>query len=255
MAKKNVENKGAKDMNNALNQKEAFFIKYKKAIIAGVVVLIAIVMGLIGIKSCKDSQRDEASTKIANPEMLFSNAVSSFSNQNYERALKGDTIAPNNVAPGFLQIADEYSSTPAGNLANLYAALCYAHLEKWQEAAQYIEKFDPQDDVLVSPLAFVAKGDIYSNLKQPDKAVEAYKKAANMAESATEHGPNSSVYPLAMKKAADVLRSQKKDAEALEIYKELKEKYPPEAISDALDQDRERPLREEYDKYIEYLSK
>lgn len=244
MAKKNVEKQGAKDMNNALNQKEAFFIKYKKAIIAGVIALIAIVIGLISFKSCKDNRLIEASTEIANSQQLFDNAAAMFNSNNYEKALKGDTINPQKIVPGFLQIADKYSNTKAGNLANLYAALCYAKLEKWQEAGQYIEKFDPQDDVLVSPMAIVAKGDIYSNLNQPDKAVEAFKKAAKMAESATKHGPNLSVYPLAMKKAAIVLINQKKNDEALQIFKDLKAKYPPEFS-----------VQEEYDKYIEFLSK
>lgn len=243
MAKK-VEKQGAKDMNNALNQKEAFFIKYKKAIIAGVIALIAIVIGLISIKSCKDARQEEASTKIATPMTLFSQAQGMYNTNNFEKALKGDTITPNNIAPGFLQIADEYSNTSAGNLANLYAALCYAKLEKWKEAEQYINKFDPKDDVLVSPMAIVAKGDIYSNLKQPEKAVEAYKKAAEMADDATKYGPNTGVYPLAMKKAAIVLMSQKKNDEALEIFKDLKATYSPEFS-----------VQEEYDKYIEYLSK
>ena len=243
MAKK-VEKQGAKDMNNALNQKEAFFIKNKKAIIAGVIALIAIVIGLISFKSCKDSRQEEASTQIANSQELFQQAQGMFNSNDYEKALKGDTIAPNKIIPGFLQIANDFSNTSAGNLANLYAALCYAKMEKWQEAGQYIEKFDPKDDVLVSPMAIVAKGDIYSNLKQPDKAVEAYKKAAKMAESATEHGLNMSVYPLAMKKAAIVLMDQKKDAEALEIFKNLKAMYSPELS-----------VQEEYDKYIELLSK
>lgn len=244
MAKKNVEKQGTKDMNNALNQKEAFFIKYKKAIIAGVIALIAIVIALISFKSCKDNRLVEASTEIANSQQLFDNAAAMFNSNNYEKALKGDTINPQKIVPGFLQIADKYSNTKAGNLANLYAALCYAKLEKWQEAGQYIEKFDPQNDVLVSPMAIVAKGDIYSNLNQPDKAVEAFKKAAKLAESATEHGPNLSVYPLAMKKAAIVLISQKKNDEALQIFKDLKAKYPPEFS-----------VQEEYDKYIEFLSK
>ena len=78
MAKKNVEKQGAKDMNNALNQKEAFFIKYKKAIIAGVIALIAIVIALISFKSCKDNRLVEASTEIANSQQLFDNAAAMF---------------------------------------------------------------------------------------------------------------------------------------------------------------------------------
>lgn len=232
MAKK-VEKQGNKDMNNALNQKEAFFIKYKKAIIAGVVALVAVVIGLISFKSCKDARQLEASTAMAKAQELFAN-------QDYEKALKGDSTG----TVGFLKIADEYSNTKAGNLANLYSAICYAHLEKWKEAEQYINKFDAEDDVMASPMAIVMKGDIYANLKQPDKAIEAYKKAADMAEKATEHGPNRSVYPLAMEKAAKILIAQKKNDEALKIFQDLKSRYLPEFS-----------YQHEYDKWIEYLSK
>ena len=39
--------------------------------------------------------------------------------------------------------------TYAGNLANLYAGLCYAQTGKWTEAAQYLEKYSPADDQMV----------------------------------------------------------------------------------------------------------
>ena len=48
----------------------------------------------------------------------------------YEKALNGDGQG----YPGFLKIADEYGSTDAGNLAELYAGLSYAQTGKYQEA-------------------------------------------------------------------------------------------------------------------------
>ncbi len=232
MAKKQVK-QGGKDMNNALNQKEAFFIKYKKAFIAGIIAIIAIVLIIVSFKSCKEARNDEASTAIAKAQELFMN-------QNYEKALKGDSLS----VLGFIKIADEYSNTKAGNLANLYAAICYAHLEKWKEAEPYINAYKPKDDVLISPLSVVTMGDIYAHLNQPDKAVDAYKDAAKMAEKVTEYGNNESVYPMAMKKAALTLMDQKKNEEALKIFQDLKEKYGAPFSA-----------QQEYDKYIEYLSK
>ena len=38
-------------------------------------------------------------------------------------------------------------------MANLYAGLCYAQTGKWTEAAQYLEKYSPADDQMVSPAA------------------------------------------------------------------------------------------------------
>ena len=58
----------------------------------------------------------------------------------------------------FVKVAADYSSTDAGNLANLYAGLCYAGLGKWNEAAKYLEDFDTKDDQMISPAAEGALG-------------------------------------------------------------------------------------------------
>jgi predicted negative regulator of RcsB-dependent stress response len=142
-----------------------------------------------------------------------------------------------------IQIISEYGSTKAGNLANLYAGLCYAKQDKWEEAIKYLDAFKPKGDVMVSPLAVIAMGDAYANVKQLDKALDAFQSAAKMADKATENGTNNSVAPLALQKAALILIDQKKNDEALQLFKTIKEKY----LGSAAQQD--------VDKYIEYLSK
>jgi predicted negative regulator of RcsB-dependent stress response len=117
-----------------------------------------------------------------------------------------------------VKIADEYSSTDAGNLANLYAGLCYANLDKWQEAAQYIEKFDAKDDQMISPAALGALGNVYAHLNQLDKAVSTLKKAAEKAD-------NNSLSPTFLIQAGQILESQNKKDEALKLYQTIKEKY------------------------------
>ena len=153
--------------------------------------------------------------------------------------MKGDSLG----TPGLLQLANDYSSTDAGNLANLYAGLCYAKLDKWDEAVKYLDKFDTRDDLIVSPLAVMAMGDAYANVKQLDKAVDLFKKAAKMADAASDEGVNNSVSPMALQKAGIILIDQKKEAEALELFKQIKEKYV------------QSPAQSEVDKYIEYLQK
>ncbi len=96
---------------------------------------------------------------------------------------------------------------------------------------------------MVSPLAVIAMGDAYANVKQLDKALDAFQSAAKMADKATENGTNNSVAPLALQKAALILIDQKKNDEALQLFKTIKEKY----LGSAAQQD--------VDKYIEYLSK
>ena len=199
----------------SLNIREAFFLKYKKAIIIAVVAIIVIIAGVFGyVSQISGPREDKASTMLAKGQTYLAN-------QMYEQALKGDGAG----YVGFTKIADEYSSTDAGNLANLYAGLCYANLGKWAEAQKSLESFSSEDDQMISPAAEAALGDAYAHLNQLDKAVDAFKKAASMADSKAEDGTNNSLSPTFMIKAGEILESQGKKDEALKLYQDAKKKY------------------------------
>ena len=199
----------------SLNIREAFFMKYKKAIIIAVVAIIVIIAGVFGyVSQISGPREDKASTMLAKGQTYFAN-------QMYEQALKGDDAG----YVGFTKIADEYSSTDAGNLANLYAGLCYANLGKWAEAQKSLESFSSEDDQMISPAAEAALGDAYAHLNQLDKAVDAFKKAASMADSKAEDGTNNSLSPTFIIKAGEILESQGKKDEALKLYQDAKKKY------------------------------
>lgn len=215
-----------------LNSKEAFFVKNQKAIIAAVVAAIVIIAGFILYRNYVTLPHEaEASTTLSKCQDLFSE-------QKYEEALNGDKKG----CDGFLKVASDYSGTKAGNLANLYAGLCYANLDKWQEAAQYLDKFSAGDDTMISPAAMAALGNAYAHLKDFDKAVSTLQKAASMADSKSADGVNNSLSPTFLMQAADILRSQNKNSEALKIYQDIKTKYV------------NSPAAQEIDKYIEFLS-
>lgn len=216
----------------ALSQKEAVFMKHKKAISAAIVVVILIVAGVLSYETYISGPREqEASTALAKGQDYFAN-------QQYEIALKGDSTG----FRGLLNIASDYSSTDAGNLANLYAGLCYANLDKWNDAVKYLEKYSPADDEMISPAATAALGNAYAHIKQPDKAVEYLKKAASMADSEAEGNANNSLSPTFLIQAGEILESQNKKDEALKIYQEIKKKYV------------NSPVYGEIDKYIERVS-
>ena len=132
-----------------------------------------------------------------------------------------------------MKVAADYSSTEAGNLANLYAGLCYAGLGKWNEAAKYLEEFDTQDDQMISPAAEGALGNAYAHINQLDKAVTHLKNAAKNAD-------NNSLSPTFLIQAGEILESQGKAAEALELYKQVKEKYVYSMQSQTIDKYIER---------------
>ncbi len=220
---KNVEN---------LNKQEAFLLKYKKTITTAVVALIVIIAGIILYKNYVSTPRQEkASTALAKGQEYFAN-------ENYEMALKGDSLG----FVGFAKIAKDYSSTDAGNLANLYAGLCQANLGKWEEAVKYLDAYSPEDDSMISPAAIAALGNAYAHVKQLDKAVANLKKAAKMADSQAADGANNSLSPTFLIQAAEILESQNKKADALAIYKDIKKKYV------------NSPVMQEIDKYIERVT-
>ena len=198
----------APTMEETLNKSEAFFLKYKKAIIAAVVALIVIIAGIVLYKTYVSGPNEiKASTAISRGQEYFAQG-------RFEQALQGDSTG----FKGFAKLADEYSSTSAGNLANLYAGLCSAQLGKWEDAVKYIEKFDGADDQMISPAAEGALGNAYAHLNQLDKAVSHLKKAAKKAD-------NNSLSPTYLIQAGEILESQGKADEALKLYQTVKEKY------------------------------
>jgi tetratricopeptide (TPR) repeat protein len=206
-----------------LNKSEALILKYKNIIIAAVAALVIIVSGVSLYKTHVSKPAEEkASTILAKGQELYQA-------DQFELALNGDSTG----YAGFLKIASEYSSTDAGNLANLYAGLCYAGLEKWQEAVQYLEKFSGKDDQMITPAAIGALGNAYAHLEQYDKAVSTLVKAAEKAD-------NNSLSPTFLIQAGQILESQNKKAEALKLYKQIKEKYFQSAQYQIIDEYIER---------------
>ena len=208
MATNKQQQQVAPTMEETLNKSEAFFLKYKKAIIAAVVAIVVIIGGAVLYKTyISEPNEQKASTAIAKGQDYFAQGL-------FQQALAGDSAG----FKGFVKLADEYSSTDAGNLANLYAGLCNAQLGKWEDAAKYLEKYDGADDAMISPVAEGALGNVYAHLNQLDKAVSHLKKAAEKAD-------NNSLSPTYLVQAGEILESQGKADEALKLYQQVKEKY------------------------------
>lgn len=158
--------------------------------------------------------------------------------QNFQKAVDGDTAKDSlfNLALkgsegqfGFKDIADKFSGTAAGNLANYYAGIAYLNTGKYAEAISSLEKFS-SDDVMLSTLAVGAIGDAYSQKNDAKKALEYYIKASEM-------NVNELTTPRYLLKAAQLELAANNKADALKHLTQIKEKYEsaPEAQSvDAL---------------------
>lgn len=216
---------------DVLTTSEAFITKNKKPLIIISTAIIVILVGVFCYKYFIGQPREEkASTALAMATQYFDQEI-------FDKALNGDGA----TTTGFVRIASDYSGTDAANLANLYAGLCYANLNKWDKAVEYLDNYSTSDDALVSPAALAALGNAYAHVNQLDKAVSYLKKAAKKADAKGHNGVNNSLSPVFMLQAAEIVESQGKADEALEMYKDIKEKYVASQLVQS----------QEIDKYIE----
>lgn len=195
------------NVEDALTQSEAFLVKYKKAIIAGVLAVIIIVAGAIMYKHLYAEPREEkAQAALFRGQELFEQDA-------FEQALNGDSIG----YMGFIKVVNEFSGTKAANLAKAYAGICYQHLGKYDEAVKFLSDFDGNDQ-MVAPAMLAATGNCYAQLGQLDKAASTLLKAA-------EKSDNSTLSPIFLLQAGEILVKQGKYDDAVKAYTTIKDKY------------------------------
>ena len=195
------------NVEDALTQSEAFLIKYKNAIIGGVVAVIIIVAGFIMYKNLYAEPREEKA------QAALFKGQEYFEQDAFEQALNGDSIG----YTGFLKVADEYSGTKAANLAKAYAGICYAQLGKYEEAVKMLDSFNGKDQ-MVAPAILGAAGNCYAQLGQLDKAVSTLLSAADKAD-------NNTLSPIFLIQAGEILVKQGKYDDAVNAYTKIKDKY------------------------------
>ena len=195
------------NVEDALTQSEAFLIKYKNAIIGGVVAVIIIVAGFIMYKNLYAEPREEKA------QAALFKGQAYFEQDAFEQALNGDSIG----YTGFLKVADEYSGTKAANLAKAYAGICYAQLGKYEEAVKMLDSFNGKDQ-MVAPAILGAAGNCYAQLGQLDKAASTLLSAADKAD-------NNTLSPIFLIQAGEILVKQGKYDDAVNAYTKIKDKY------------------------------
>ena len=195
------------NVEDALTQSEAFLIKYKNAIIGGVVAVIIIVAGFIMYKNLYAEPREEKA------QAALFKGQEYFEQDAFEQALNGDSIG----FAGFLKVADDYSGTKAANLAKAYSGICYAQLGKYDEAVKMLDSFNGNDQ-MVAPAILGAAGNCYAQLGQLDKAASTLLSAADKAD-------NNTLSPIFLVQAGEILVKQSKFDDAIKAYTKIKDKY------------------------------
>lgn len=194
------------EIGEVISKTEAFIEKNKKILIGAIVAAVVIVATIFGIRAFNNSREATAEEEIFAAEQWFGQ-------DSLQLALKG-----NAMHMGFEAIADEYGSTKAGNRAKYCAGISYLRLGDYNKAIDYLKSYKGKDD-FTPILAKVLIGDAYYELKDVKEAVSYYEKAANMDD-------NEITAPYALFKAGLAYMNLGDNKKALELFKQIKTKYP-----------------------------
>lgn len=207
MAKETKKQEELVNVEEVVNKSEAFLTKNKNTIVGGIVAVVVVIAAVFCYNNYVKAPRElKASEALFQAEQLFRAG-------NFEQALNGDSLG----AMGFVTVADEYSGTDAGNLANAYAGMALAQLKKYEEAISYLNNFSG-DDAMVAPAVMGTLGNCYAQLGQNEKAVSTLMEAASMSDS-------HSLSPIYLLQAGQIYEELGQNDKAVEAYKQIKNKY------------------------------
>ncbi len=194
-----------KDM---LMQAQGFWQKNQRSILIALFAVVIIVGGVYAYnKFIKEPKELKAAEAIYGVQQFFGADSSNL-------VLNGD-----GANKGALYIIKNYDGTKAANLAHYYAGVSYLKLKDFTNAIKYLKDFST-DSKPVQMAAYTTLGHAYAEAGKKEEAVDAYKKAGNtFTDDADNSAENLSL-------AAGLLQTMNKNKEALEIYREIKAKYP-----------------------------
>jgi len=206
MANKNKTEDQFAQIEETLSKTEQFIEENQKSLMT----IIGAIVGIVALFSVYQNFYIEPMEKEAQAEMYMAELY--FQKDSFNLALNGD-----GQYLGFLDIADDYSSTNVGQLANYYAGLSYLHTADYDNAIEYLGDFS-SDDIILSSLALGCIGDAYMELGDTDAALDAYADAVN-------NSANDFTAPRYMMKQAMIYTSNGDNNKALDLFKAIQSDY------------------------------
>ena len=193
---------------NVVADAQQFWGKFGKIITYALTAIVIIVAAFLGYKYLVVEPNEKKAS-----EAMY-HAEDYYRMDSVKLALNGD-----NMNAGFLKIISKYSGTKAANLAGFYAGSCYLKTGDYNNAVKYLKDFSTPA-LQVQARAYGMLGDAYSELKKNDDAVEEYKKAGTLFEK------DDLISPEYLFRAGYLYESMGKNKEAIDMYQQVKDKYP-----------------------------
>lgn len=200
----------------ALGKTEMFFEKNSKKVIYLLLALFVIAAAIFGYWQLIAQPRDsKAAEMMAQAQYRFEAEA-----PDYTLALEGDANGA-----GFLDVIEQYGSTPAGNLAKHYAGICYLQLGDLDNAAAYLAKYKQAKGVPAQIINAQNLG------LQGDVAVEKgdYAAAIKFFEKAVKASKNDLTAPTYLRKAALAAKAMGNTDQAIELVERIYTEFPGSA--------------------------
>jgi tetratricopeptide (TPR) repeat protein len=217
-SKASTENELEHNVGELYSKSQQFIENNKNAIVGVITAIILIVGGYFGVQHLYLIPREKEAQNV-----IF-RGQNYFQQEQWDKALYGDSAQ----YIGFEAIADEYSLTHTGALAEAYAGVCYYHKGDCENAIKYLKKFNASDK-MIDPVITGLIGDCYVDMEQVKEGIDFFLKAASKAD-------DPMISPVYLKKAGRAYEHLKNYREAVKVYTSIKEKYP--ASPDAQDIDK-----------------
>ncbi|MFI3321753.1 MAG: tetratricopeptide repeat protein [Rikenellaceae bacterium] len=193
----------------ALDLTESYIEKHFKKLIIAVVAIILVTGSYFGYDQLIRAPRYEKASAAAFVAEQY------FQQDSFALALNGAEDFE-----GFLSIADNYSSTPTGNVANHYAGICYLQLGELDNALSALQSYSQvngkaADIINAQNVGLV--GDIMVQKGEVEKSISYYEKAAAFL--------NDFSTPIYLKKLGLTYEALGNSAKAVETYQRIVNEY------------------------------
>lgn len=204
-------------LDESASKTEAWVSKNQNYILGGIITVAVAVLGYLAYTQFVIKPKDtNAANEFSYPMQHFNEALT---NEVQKDSLLMLALNGSEGKFGFIDIIDEYSGTPTSNLAKYSAGMAYLNLQQYEEAIRYLEDFSSSDEVY-KPLALGGIGDAFSQLEQPEDALDYYEQAINAA------GDNGFSAPKFLYKAGVAALGLGYNEKALEYFNRIKEEFP-----------------------------
>ncbi len=178
------------------------------------VFLIGMLAFLAFNKFVKEPKEIKAANYLAYSKSIFKKAETAKKDMDslYNVALNG---ADNKY--GLLEVANKFSGTKAGNIANYMAGMAFLKTNEYDKAIEHLNKFSSEDEIL-EPMAKAKIGDAFADINQLEDAFNYYKQAATIRN-------NKFTTPMYLFKAANTALEINKFDEALVMFQKIKNDF------------------------------